>query len=214
MKFITILNILIFLNILIKAQLFEQSVLSPRFLQEKDKEVLFQKTLFSNMSLISPILNETFPLNNDYIKKEIIKEKQGTFLPDFIRDDIAPKIIKEQINNQFKDEINTSALNIKNKTINFDRDTVINVGNFTLGIEQLKNLIVFNVKLMKKCGKNLEFCMIKDNGLDDIVLQEDNNMKFLQLENEPEIENDLDITDNELNLDNLTEINDNIYENL
>ena len=41
------------------------------------------------------------------------------------------------------------------------------------------------MRLMRKCGKNLEFCVIKDNGLDESLASSE--MKFLEKEEEVDL---------------------------
>ena len=135
----------------------------------------------------------------------------GTPLPDFIKEDIAPKIFNKQpdIEDSISELLKNVGIQIKNKTIFMEPETKIHLNdNSTITMKQLENLINFNINLMRKCGKNLEFCMIKDNILDEEMLSGDTfsnidnkisgKMKFLEVNekgrkmNSMNLQNELD----------------------
>ena len=163
-------------------------------------------------SQITPMMfDHTLPgMDPTHLLTEIINENHGgTPLPDFIKEDIAPKLFKQQHNSEndelFFDGLKSAGVSIKNQTIYLEPETKIHVANSTITMKQLENLINFNMNLMRKCGKNLEFCMIKDNGFDEEELLgvtmsenivEKPRMKFLQVngddDNAQSIQNELD----------------------
>lgn len=61
----------------------------------------------------------------------------------------------------------------------------ISLAGLQISASQLLKLLQFNMRLMRKCGKNLEFCVIKDNGLDESLASSE--MKFLEKEEEGDL---------------------------
>ncbi len=59
-------------------------------------------------------------------------------------------------------------LEVTGKTIKLSPGTKIEVaeGQF-ITMKEIRMLLQFNKKLMAKCGRNLEYCMIKDNDIDE-----------------------------------------------
>lgn len=112
-------------------------------------------------SLVNKTSNNALEETN-YEKGEVLNP-----LPDFIKKEIAPRPLQEE--SHFSEKMKEMGITIENKTIFLQPDTKISVLNSTFSMKLLEKLVSFNVRLMKKCGENLEFCMIRDNVLDEEV---------------------------------------------
>lgn len=217
-----------FKNIL--AQLFESlSRLPPPaiyqtsiFKESNEKNTLFQlnnstslpQFIENNSEQRSPIIKELIDKNLNKTAKNLLQEEENkengqgkNFLPDFIRNEIAPKQANQE--NSLPESLNSLGISLKNKTLFLDSDLRISILNSSFSMKQIEKLVSFNLRLMKKCGENLEFCMIRDNVLDEEVEgalnSEDSpndyqnfansagNMKFLQVDNsEKSLQTELD----------------------
>lgn len=153
---------------------------------------------------------------NSNIKNQLYNEflnenHGGTPLPDFIREDIQPKIFREPANPGYENIeamviqiLRKNGISLNNKTVILDPEVKIRVKNTSLTLKDIEKLVSFNAKLMRKCGENLEFCMIKDNALDEELasdLEMSNNgenkgkeMNFLEIDNakEGEMQNEIE----------------------
>ena len=184
-----------------------QPVILPNNNQLDTNPKAFKNNGFGTMN---PAINGN--IDNQLYNEFLNENHGGTPLPDFIREDIQPKIFREPANPGFENmeamviqilRKNGISLN-NNKTVILDPEIKIRVKNTSLTIKDIEKLVSFNAKLMRKCGENLEFCMIKDNALDEELasdLEISNNgenkgkeMNFLEIDNakEGEMQNEIE----------------------
>ena len=70
--------------------------------------------------------------------------------------------VVESENGHFK-VLSVDGIKLEKNRLVINSDVKIKIGESDFSISQLEALVYFNMKLLKKCGKNLEYCMIKDN---------------------------------------------------
>jgi len=118
--------------------------------------------------------------NAQNLYNEFLNENHGGApLPDFIKEDIQPKIFREQVGPSVEnleaevlEILKRNGIGIENKTVVLEPDVKIKIRNTSLSLREIEKLVSFNARLMRKCGENLEFCMIKDNVLDEEIASE------------------------------------------
>lgn len=136
----------------------------------------------------------TQPAQNPGLYNEFLNENHGGApLPDFIKDDIQPRIFREppalpseDLDDRIQRVLGGLGISISNRTLTLDPELRLRVRNSSFSLRELEALVAFNSRLMRKCGANLEFCMIKDNALDeelaaDLAPAKGKGMNFLEV---------------------------------
>lgn len=124
------------------------------------------------------------------IQAELYKENTGgTPLPASILAEITPKVLSSDslqslLRLSLSDYLESQGFSMRNGTFYLNSEARIALSNnTTISLKEIEKLLAFNKRLIRKCGGNLEFCMIKDNGLAEVENNWD-GMRFLEGDNE------------------------------